>query len=261
LQFDPDGSTLGGVIAEARMNALMNQGWPAADSTELDGWLVRRNAGVTMRANSVLPASAPFDLGRALDYVENLYAAHQIAPSFQVGPAAQPGDLDDYLADRGYELRTPTLVMCAEIADVLSKLPEPATAVNISSAPGDDWMDLWWAVDGRGGSAAKAAARQILNRGRALYAVIPSVGQPTAIGRLALVDDWAGIYCLAVDPAHRRQGLAQATIHALLQKATTLGVNRVWLQVVEANAAARALYDRLGFQSVSRYHYRVLPLP
>ena len=118
-------------------------------------------------------------------------------------------------------------------------------------------MDFWWAVDGRGGSAAQAAARQILNRARALYAVIPS-GEPVkAIGRLALVDDWAGIYCLAVDPEHRRQGLALAIIHGLLQEATTLGIERVWLQVVEANTPARALYDRLGFQVVSRYHYRV----
>ncbi|WP_327639698.1 GNAT family N-acetyltransferase [Kribbella sp. NBC_00482] len=245
------------MIATASIDALMNQGWPAADSTELDGWLVRRSAGVTMRANSVLPASAPFDLDRALEYVESLYASHQIAPSFQVGPAAEPGGLDEYLAARGYELRTPTLVMCAEIADVLAKLPEPTSAVNISSAPDDAWMDLWWAVDGHGGSAAQPVARQILNRGRALYATISSGGQPQAVGRLALVDDWAGIYCLAVDPAHRRQGLAQATIHGLLQKATTLGVDRVWLQVVEANAPARVLYDRLGFQAVSRYHYRV----
>ncbi|WP_202872658.1 GNAT family N-acetyltransferase [Kribbella soli] len=247
------------MIAEARMDALMNQGWPAAHSTELDGWLVRHNAGVTLRANSVLPASAPFDLDRALEYVENLYVAHDIRPSFQVGPAAQPGDLDEYLAARGYELRNPTLVMCAEVADVLAKLSEPLATVNISTAPDDDWMDFWWAVDGRGGSAAQAAARQILNRSRALYAVIPSGSPIQAIGRLALVDGWAGLYCLAVDPGHRRRGLAQTVIHGLLQRATTLGVTRVWLQVVESNTPARALYDRLGFQTASRYHYRVLP--
>ncbi|MDX3005952.1 GNAT family N-acetyltransferase [Kribbella solani] len=245
------------MIAAARIDALMNQGWPAASSTELDGWLVRRNAGVTLRANSVLPAGAPFDLGRALDYVENLYAAQGIAPSFQVGPAAQPGDLDAYLAARRYQLRNPTLVLCATVSEVLANLPEPDVAVNISAAPDDHWMDFWWSVDGRGGSAAQAAARQILNRSRALYAVIPSGPPVRAIGRLALVGDWAGLYCLAVDPRHRRLGLAQAIIHGLLRKATTLGTERVWLQVVESNAPARALYDRLGFQVASRYHYRI----
>jgi ribosomal protein S18 acetylase RimI-like enzyme len=235
----------------------MNQGWPAADSTELDGWLVRRNAGVTLRANSVLPADAPSDLGKALDYVENLYLAHGITPSFQISQAARPVDLDAQLEARGYEIRTPTLVQCAEVADLLAKLPEPAVEVNISSAADDSWTDFWWRVDGHGSPAEKATARQILDRGRALYGVVRSGDEITAIGRFALVDDWSGLYCLAVDERFRRQGLAQAVIHGLLQAATAQGIRRVWLSVVEANAPARALYDRLGFQTVSRYHYRV----
>jgi ribosomal protein S18 acetylase RimI-like enzyme len=257
LQVDPIGSTLGRVISAARIDSLMNEGWPAEAKTELDGWILRRNGGVTMRANSVLPASAPFDLGRALDYVENLYLAHGITPSFQVGPAAQPTDLDARLEARGYQVLNPTLVQCAEVTDVLAKLPDESVDVNISSAPDDHWMDFWWSVDGRGGPAEQATARQILTRGRALYAVIPSTGPVKAIGRLALVDDWAGLYCLAVDERFRRQGLGLAVIRALLQEATILGTQRVWLQVVAANEPARALYERLGFRTVSQYHYRV----
>ncbi|WP_132155040.1 GNAT family N-acetyltransferase [Kribbella antiqua] len=239
------------------MDSLMNQGWPAEAKTELDGWLLRRNRGVTLRANSVLPTSAPFDLGRALDYAENLYDAHGIRPSFQVSPAAQPTDLDDQLEARGYQVVNPTLVQCAEISDVLAKLPAETVEVNISSAPDDDWMDFWWRVDGKGGPDQKSVARQILNRSRALYAVMPSTGPVKAIGRLALVDDSAGLYCLAVDERFRRQGLALAVIRALLQEATTLGIHWAWLQVVAANEPAKALYDRLGFRTVSQYHYRV----
>ncbi len=246
------------MIAAARIDSLMNQGWPAAHSTELDGWVVRRNAGVTLRANSVLPAGAPFDLGKALDYVENLYAAHDIAPSFQISPAVQPSDLDAQLEARGYEVRNPTLVQCAEISDVLAKLPASAVEVNISTAPTADWLDCWWAIDGRdGGEAARTAAEQILTRGRALYAVVPDGESAKAIGRLALVDDAAGLYCLAVDERFRRQGLASAIIHALLHAATTSGVRWVWLSVLENNTAARTLYDHLGFRTASRYHYRV----
>ncbi|TCC15664.1 GNAT family N-acetyltransferase [Kribbella sindirgiensis] len=241
------------MIAEARMDALMNQGWPAAHSTELDGWLVRHNAGVTLRANSVLPASAPFDLGRALEYVENLYVAHDIRPSFQISPAVQPSDLDAHLAARGYELRNPTLVQCAAISDVLAKLPAPPFEVDISTTPSTGWTDRWWSVDGRGDDS-RPIAEQILVRGKALYAMVPDGAQAKAIGRLALVDDTAGLYCLAVDERFRRQGLASAVIHGLLQAATT---KWVWLSVLEDNAPARALYDRLGFQTVSRYHYRV----
>jgi ribosomal protein S18 acetylase RimI-like enzyme len=246
------------VISAARIDNLMNQGWPAEAKTELDGWVVRRNGGVTMRANSVLPASAPFDLDRALDYVESLYQACDITPCFHISPAAQPADLDARLGARGYVVRSPTLVQFAEVADVLDRLPEAPINLNISSAPDDDWMDFWWSIDGRGGSAEQqATARGILNRGRALYAVVPSGGPIKAIGRLALVDDWAGLYCLAVDQRFRRQGLALAVIRGLLQEATTVGIRRVFLQVVADNEPARALYERLGFRTVSQYHYRV----
>ena len=98
-------------------------------------------------------------------------------------------------------------------------------------------MDFWWRVDGHGSPAEKATARQILDRGRALYAAVRSGDHITAIGRLALVDDWSGLYCLAVDQHLRRQGLAQAVIHGLLQAATVQGIGRIWLAVVEANAA------------------------
>ncbi|HET6738446.1 MAG TPA: N-acetyltransferase [Kribbella sp.] len=242
------------MIAAAQMDSLMNQGWPAAHSTELDGWLVRHNAGVTLRANSVLPKSAPFDLDKALEYVENLYAAQDIAPSFQISSAVQPSDLDSYLEARGYAVRNPTLVQCAPTSDVLAKLPATAVEVNISSTPSESWMDCWWNVDGRGGTETRAAAAQILARGKALYATVTDGLQAKAIGRLALVDDTAGLYCLAVDERFRRQGLGSAVIRGLLQAATT---EWVWLSVLENNEPARTLYDHLGFQTVSRYHYRV----
>jgi ribosomal protein S18 acetylase RimI-like enzyme len=45
----------------------------------------------------------------------------------------------------------------------------------------------------------------------------------------------------------------------LLLEATTLGFDRAWLQVIAGNEPARALYSRLGFETVSRYHYRYRP--
>jgi ribosomal protein S18 acetylase RimI-like enzyme len=153
--------------------------------------------------------------------------------------------------------------------------------VNISSAPDDAWVDLWWREDGHGGDDAQQIARGILTGGRALYASIREPnpaghgtaergadeqdaawrgtagrGMVTAVARLALVDDWAGLYCVVVDPAFRRQGRALALLRELLLEASSLGFDRAWLQVVAGNEPARALYARLGFATVSRYHYR-----
>jgi N-acetylglutamate synthase len=244
-------------MTAATIDHLMNQCWRAEQSTELDGWLVRRAAGVTLRANSVLPAAAPYDLEKALNYVETLYQAHGITPSFQISPAARPTDLDDQLAARGYQLKSPTLVQCAAVAEVLDALAAPAVEVNISPVADAAWTDFWWRTDGHGGPSEEVVARQILDRSPALHARVLVGGEIVAVGRLALAGDWAGLYCIATDPAYRRQGLAQAVIHDLLQEATNRGIGQVFLAVVADNAAARALYARFGFSTVSRYHYRV----
>lgn len=52
---------------------------------------------------------------------------------------------------------------------------------------------------------------------------------------------------LAVDPAHRRQGVGGALVLAVLELARKVAATRVILEVRRSNAAARGLYQRCGF--------------
>jgi len=55
---------------------------------------------------------------------------------------------------------------------------------------------------------------------------------------------------VAVDPAHRRVGIATALLAGLIER---LAVNaRYTLEVRESNAAAIALYERYGFRAAGR---------
>jgi N-acetylglutamate synthase len=45
---------------------------------------------VTARANSVLPVSSPRHLAGDFERVEALYRAHNLPPTFQIIPAAEP---------------------------------------------------------------------------------------------------------------------------------------------------------------------------
>jgi len=245
------------------LDALLRKGWPAQVEVPVDGWIARLSGGVTQRANSVLPLVAPVDLAATLDRVERLYREHGLTPVFQLGPAAQPDGLDDVLAGRGYELRSPASIQTAVIEDVRSELARlestpPAADLRISQQPDRAWLDLWWAVDGRGDARARDIARRILTSGPALYAARYDATGVSAIGRLALVGDWAGLYCLAVRPDCRRQGQASTIIGALLDSARASGLRYAWLQVTAANHGARALYERLGFRTAADYHYRSL---
>lgn len=123
--------------------------------------------------------------------------------------------------------------------------------------PGEDWMRLWWSIDGRGGDDSRKTARNILTGGPALYAIGSDESGPAAVGRLSLDGRWAGVSCMAVRADVRRRGHAMDVLRALLVDAADREVRHTWLQVVEENVAARDLYGRLGFADFSGYHYRV----
>ena len=62
----------------------------------------------------------------------------------------------------------------------------------------------------------------------------------------------AEILTLAVDPAHRRQGVARALLEASAGVATAAGAETMFLEVAADNDAAVALYQSAGFQPVGR---------
>jgi [ribosomal protein S18]-alanine N-acetyltransferase len=64
--------------------------------------------------------------------------------------------------------------------------------------------------------------------------------------------DEAEILTLAVDPGQRRQGLARALLTAAIDALRKAGAKRLFLEVDEANEAARGLYQSLGAVAVGR---------
>jgi ribosomal protein S18 acetylase RimI-like enzyme len=233
------------------LDDLMRAGWPALDEVDVDGWVARFSGGVTQRANSVMPLAAPTDLDRTLARVETLYAERGLPTIFQIGPGAQPSDLDQALADRGYEYRSPTSIQTARIGEM-----PPPDGVEIAKSPDPDWLDLWWAVDGRGDGDALAIAVKILTGGPALYATIRDEHGAVAVGRMALVGEWGGVYCMAVRSDARRRGLGAAVLTGLLAAGRARGITRSWLHVLAENTVAQRLYERAGYTEVSTYHYR-----
>jgi [ribosomal protein S18]-alanine N-acetyltransferase len=57
---------------------------------------------------------------------------------------------------------------------------------------------------------------------------------------------------VVVEVVLRRQGIAQSLIEELLQEARHRGVAAILLEVRESNAAARALYRKMGFHEEGR---------
>ena len=81
-----------------------------------------------------------------------------------------------------------------------------------------------------------------------------------ATGSAVLDNDWLCLHGLHVDAAHRRQGLATAVLAELVEWGAEQGARTAWLHVETDNAAALALYERLGFSEHHAVRY-VVPAP
>ncbi|MEW6579403.1 MAG: GNAT family N-acetyltransferase [Chloroflexota bacterium] len=71
-------------------------------------------------------------------------------------------------------------------------------------------------------------------------------------GMLGLRQDEAWIGGMGVVPEWRRRGIGQRMMEHLLEQAQARGACEVRLEVIEANEAARRLYERLGFVPIRR---------
>ena len=64
---------------------------------------------------------------------------------------------------------------------------------------------------------------------------------------------------IAVHPQHRRKGIAEALVNALVEGLSERGNHSLMLEVRISNAPAIALYEKLGFEQVGRrpnyYHH------
>ncbi len=75
-------------------------------------------------------------------------------------------------------------------------------------------------------------------------------GEPAAFALLGVRGAEAWIGGMATVPAHRRAGLGRRMLDAAIDAAAQAGCTTVWLEVVDRNAAAVALYRDRGFAQV-----------
>lgn len=71
-----------------------------------------------------------------------------------------------------------------------------------------------------------------------------------ALGRIAA--DEAELLAVGVLPEARGKGLGRRLVEAVADRARAAGAGRLHLEVSEANAAARRMYEVLGFRQVGR---------
>ena len=252
--------------------------WPPLESARVGEWLLRASAGFSARANSALLVGDPgLSVDAALAEVEAFYAARGLP----VWAQAVAGSVErEQLDERGWVTARPgeadTAFLLTGAGRALRLLGrertggDAAPTVLLTERATPDWL----AGDPRALASPDAALGVLEGPEEVVFARVPS-GSPDggtsrtgsapalAAGRAALTrtpaDTWVGVTDVRVAPEHRRRGLASTVLRELLGWAAERGATTAYLQVREDNAAALALYRRLGFEPHHSYAYRRPP--
>jgi GNAT superfamily N-acetyltransferase len=240
-------------LSVADLERLAARSWRGLEEQPYGEWLLRAGGGFTGRANSVLVlGDPPEDLPGAVAAVAGWYTDRGLRPRAQLPmPGAERADAA--FAAAGWARDDDTLVLTSS----LDRWSQPAVRVDLARTPDDAWLAGYRY---RGTPLPPVAGHVLANAEDAVFAAVrctPEPGPLAAVARGVLVDGWLCVTAVTVDEAQRRRGLATAVMAGLGAWARGRGGRSCVLQVAGANAAARALYGRLGFTEHHRYHYRL----
>lgn len=256
-------------VADAEHRALGS--WPPLEVERLGDWVLRASHGFSARANSALlvghpdrpwtdalAAVAAFYRDRALPgWVQAMEGSAELTRLEGAGwHPARPGELG-------------TAFHLAGVAQALRRAGE---LVRSSGEPAVQWhrspccSDTWLVGDDRARAHHAAAVQVLEGPDRVVFVSGPapsSASLPAAKGRAALPadGDWVGLTDIWVAPDQRRRGLAVQVVRELLEWGAEQGATTAYLQVRQDNAAALALYQRLGFTRHHSYCYLQPPDP
>ncbi len=229
--------------------AALEATWPPARVIDAQPFRFRDGAGGGKRVSSTLAIDT-----FTADAIEKAEEAMQKMgqPSLFM---LRPDDtgLDDILASRGYAIADPTLIYLIEPSQIAR--PGPSGQVLPTWPPFAIQRELW--ADAGIGDARLAVMDRATDPKTSILCRIRDT--PAATLFLAIHDGIAMVHALEVAEPHQRKGVGETALRAAAHWALGKGANWLALAVTEANAAANALYRKLGMECAGGYHYRLAP--
>lgn len=229
-------------MTPALLAEVMEATWPPAGYRSLGPFTLRDGAGGGKRVSAA-------SLEQPFTEADLLALEAEMAEPLIVIRAGETA-LDAALDAHGWRIVDPVVAYAAPVARLTAKLP------HLTAFP--HWPPLEiartiWAEGGIG-PARIAVMDRVAGPKAALLGRIDD--RSAGVAFVACHGAEAMVHALDVREGHRRQGLGQKLLHAAANWAAGQEATRLSLVVTRQNAAARALYARLGMEVVGQYHYR-----
>lgn len=241
-------------LGAVQADLLVQPGWAPVESARLGDWVLRASGGFSSRGSSVLALGDPgIPLAEAVDCATRWYRDRGLPPRAHV----HPGDpVTDAFLEVGWTPYDRTLLMLCSVARVLRRLgPDRAAATRHEAALDGGWL----ATDERVSRFGEDAIA-VLEAGEVTFVTVrDEKDEVLARGRGAVHGDWVGASSLWTREDLRGTGLGRAVLATLLEWGAERGATTSYLQVLEANQAARQLYEACGYEVHHHYDYLIAP--
>ncbi len=242
----------------AALEAHCVEAWPPAFLQEtFDGWILRATPGLPGRGRSnhaLTPPRMidPSEYDGAIERAAAFAAGHGVECGMQISPTDAHAPLLADLAERGWRVGGDVIVMAAGTQAVAASDGD-RLELSVEASATAAWVAAWAHCDRR--SDVDDHLAHVFPRMAGIANFVHSRNR--AVGISVELDGIVGLFCLAVDPDLRRQGLGKALVRSMLaHHAASL----TYLQVFGTNSAALALYRSLGFREIYRYRHAVAPV-
>ena len=238
-------------LEEIALNA-----WPAIETIQLDGWIIRYANGVTKRSNSVNPIYASSqNVEEKIDFCEKFYRSKGIPVCFKITEIAQPFGLDQILDAHGYAHKFDVLIQIMDISKFNVSFDKN---IHLLEDTDDLWLDHYIKMNGSK-PADKPVYKQIIDNIQFPKCLFTITLNEVVIGcGLGVVEDkFLGLFDIVIDPQYRNQGFGKLMVENILKWGKSKGAETAYLQVLADNAPAIRLYEKVGFKEAYRYWYRI----
>ncbi|MGG7567432.1 GNAT family N-acetyltransferase [Rhodovulum sp. DZ06] len=234
-----------------RLFEALDATWPAAETSEdlAPGWRLRRGAGGGKRVScaTALVSGATPDIVPA----EAAMREWGQVPLFMVRPGEDR--LDDLLAARGYDIIDRTVIYAADAGPLAdAPLKKGVRAVTVRTR-----LALLHEIWAEGGIGPERVAVMERCAGPKATIMARTDAATAGVAHVAVDGDVAMLHAAEVRREARRFGAGTALLAGAARFALDNGAGTLALAVTEANAGARALYERAGMTVAAQYRYRI----
>ncbi len=238
-------------IEEISLNA-----WPSLQQILYDGWILRFAKGHTKRANSVNSIYAGTqNVHEKIKRCEQIYLNKNLTPVFRITPIAYPENLDELLADAGFEKKD---VSSVQVKDLVSFQPQTTSSAIIWTEFSQEWLDNFVHLIELPPQDWETLRTMLDNiASETCFAVLLKENQVVSCGLGVLERQYVGLFEIITAKDKRGKGFARELILNILDWAKKKGATKAYLQVVMNNEPALNLYSKLGFKEIYQYFYRI----